>query len=212
MRTLEPHDGTPETEHRGAGPHPARGIRRLLWLLLCALPLPFLVSCTRRTASDAATAGDSTAESRHGPWPAQLEELVVQAREKFQAPTLRVEDLEAHREDYLLVDVRPAAEQQVSAIPGALPLDTEARRSEFLVTRPERPVVVYCTAGWRSAEFTSVLDEAGFIAYNLEGGICAWAAAGQPIVDPAGEPTRKIHSFNADFAGCVPHGYQAISD
>ncbi len=46
----------------------------------------------------------------------------------------------------------------------------------------DRPIVVICRSGGRSAAVTGALRAAGFDAVNLAGGMCAWAAAGLPVV------------------------------
>jgi rhodanese-related sulfurtransferase len=46
---------------------------------------------------------------------------------------------------------------------------------------PEKPVVVYCRSGRRSAMAAEQLRAAGFTVLDLEGGITAWIAAGKPV-------------------------------
>ncbi|MEP2775099.1 MAG: rhodanese-like domain-containing protein [Luteolibacter sp.] len=46
---------------------------------------------------------------------------------------------------------------------------------------PEKPVVVYCRSGNRSAKATEQLRTAGFTVHDLAGGITAWKAAGKPL-------------------------------
>jgi DMSO/TMAO reductase YedYZ molybdopterin-dependent catalytic subunit len=60
----------------------------------------------------------------------------------------------------------------------------QARRHEL----PEaRRIVVVCRSGGRSAAITDALRAHGYDAVNLTGGMCAWAAAGLPVVtDEAG--------------------------
>ena len=45
----------------------------------------------------------------------------------------------------------------------------------------DRPVILYCQEGWRSAIGTSVLNARGFDnVVNLKGGIRAWSNDGNP--------------------------------
>lgn len=79
----------------------------------------------------------------------------------------------------VLLDVREASE--VAAAPlitdGAemvhMPMHlVPLRRTEL---DPERPVVVFCHSGGRSAQVVAFLSHHGHPqAYNLAGGICAW--------------------------------------
>ena len=143
-------------------------------------------------------------------WPVALEEIVAKARERFGVPTINAMQRNSLPEGTLVVDVRGASETAVSTIANARRLQSESAREAFLDEPPATPVLVYCTAGWRSAEFTQQLREAGVEAYNLEGGLCAWALFGQPIVDEQGAATRRIHSYSEDWADCVPEGYSAV--
>jgi len=143
-------------------------------------------------------------------WPDHLEQIVVEAREEFAVPTVTVRGRAKLPPGLVVVDVRDTKESAVSVVPGARVLDTKAKRRAFVEEEHETPVLVYCTAGWRSAEFTRELRDAGVDAYNLEGGLCAWALYGQALVDAQGEPTRRIHGYSKDWADCVPAGYEAV--
>jgi DMSO/TMAO reductase YedYZ molybdopterin-dependent catalytic subunit/rhodanese-related sulfurtransferase/glyoxylase-like metal-dependent hydrolase (beta-lactamase superfamily II) len=82
----------------------------------------------------------------------------------------------------LLLDVREPDEWQEGHSPGAvlMPMgDVPARRHELPAgTR----IVVVCRSGGRSAAITEALCAQGYDAVNLTGGMCAWAAAGFPVV------------------------------
>lgn len=45
----------------------------------------------------------------------------------------------------------------------------------------ERPVLVVCRSGVRSAMAVAALRPAGWDAHNLDGGMLAWAEAGLPV-------------------------------
>lgn len=80
----------------------------------------------------------------------------------------------------VLVDVREDWERAICSLPGAvhLPLGALLQGTVDLarIVPPDRPLVVYCHHGLRSARAVSVLHEAGYgRAVNLEGGIDAWA-------------------------------------
>jgi rhodanese-related sulfurtransferase len=44
--------------------------------------------------------------------------------------------------------------------------------------------------GGRSAQVTAWLNQQGWQAANLEGGMLAWATAGRPMVSEDGQPPR----------------------
>ncbi len=87
--------------------------------------------------------------------------------------------------DARLIDVRTPAEAARGVIPGAeqLPLHQLPLRAGEL--GGERPVVLYCRSGARSAQGCGFLAARGHDnIYNLSGGIQRWVAAGKPIVVP----------------------------
>src|SRR5205085_10582286 len=53
-------------------------------------------------------------------------------------------------------------------------------------------IVVVCRSGGRSAAVAEALHAWGFDAVNLSGGMCAWAAAGLPVVTPGPDITGLV--------------------
>ena len=51
----------------------------------------------------------------------------------------------------------------------------------------EKTVVVYCRTGRRSGRATSLLNELGFRAFNMIGGMVQWNAEGRPAVREDGQ-------------------------
>ncbi len=94
----------------------------------------------------------------------------------------------------LLLDVREPAEWRAGHAPDAVlvPMaQVSARRDELAGTAR---VVVVCRSGGRSAAVTQSLRAWGVDAVNLAGGMCAWTAAGLPVV-----------TTEADTSGLVVH-------
>jgi rhodanese-related sulfurtransferase len=92
--------------------------------------------------------------------------------------------------ELLLLDVREDEEWAAGHIEGAqhLPMGqvpaAVAAGLEWLV--PERPVVVVCAVGARSARVAAWLNSQGYHAINLAGGMHAWADARRPFVSETG--------------------------
>lgn len=89
-----------------------------------------------------------------------------------------------NREDAVVVDVRDDAEFARGHIPNArhLPVGDIARRSGELEKFKNRPIILYCASGNRSASALAELKKAGFEKlHNLRGGIMEWEKAGQPV-------------------------------
>jgi rhodanese-related sulfurtransferase len=81
-----------------------------------------------------------------------------------------------------LIDCREADEFARSRIPGAVlvPLSDFAAQVDAALT-PGVDVLVQCRSGVRSARATDYLRNRGVNAFNVAGGILAWAEAGLPV-------------------------------
>ena len=102
----------------------------------------------------------------------EAEEAVVES-------TITASELAAMRsrgEDFLLVDVREPGEFEIVRIPDAVLIpkgDLPGKLSELPL---DKPVIVYCKTGVRSAEALALLKGAGFAsAKHVQGGVTAWA-------------------------------------
>lgn len=88
-----------------------------------------------------------------------------------------------------LLDVRTREEWEEGYIKGAklVPIasdDFSGKATKAL--DPEKPVLVYCQSGGRSAKAVKLLREAGFKnVRDLDGGITAWEKEGRPVEKPA---------------------------
>jgi rhodanese-related sulfurtransferase len=85
-----------------------------------------------------------------------------------------------------LFDVRADHEWETGRIAGAthLPLAELAERAGEI--DKERPVVVYCRGGNRSAMAAAALVDAGYDAAKLTEGIVGWSEAGLPLAPEGG--------------------------
>jgi glyoxylase-like metal-dependent hydrolase (beta-lactamase superfamily II)/rhodanese-related sulfurtransferase len=106
-------------------------------------------------------------------------------------PELSPSWVAAHRDDVTLLDVRTEEEFRGpdGRIPGSrlIPLAQLGARTGELPA--DRPVVVLCHAGSRSALATQILLRAGHgQVANLRGGLQTWEAEGFPIEHPAPAP------------------------
>jgi hypothetical protein len=67
-------------------------------------------------------------------------------------------------------------------------------------------IVVVCRSGGRSAAVTESLRAWGFDAVNLGGEMCAWAAAGLPVVRGRNDPA-PVAGSRPDDADLVVHAF-----
>ena len=85
----------------------------------------------------------------------------------------------------LLLDVREPAEYAAIHAPNAklIPLGEVGLRLKELDAYKNKPVVVMCRSGRRSAKAAALLQEAGFTQVsNVQGGMQAWEQAGLEVV------------------------------
>ena len=132
-------------------------------------------------------------------------DAAVRAR-SASVPTLTTAELAAWLGDEtrpapVLLDARAPAEYAVSHLPGARRVDPGASAARLVSALGDldrqRPVVVYCSVGVRSAGVAARLAQAGFgHVSNLEGSVFRWANEGRPLVRD-GRPVREVHPYNA---------------
>ncbi len=96
-----------------------------------------------------------------------------------------LDERDAGERDFLLIDVREPAEYEIVSIPGAVLIP----KNDFLLgaaleTMPQdKPIVVHCKTGIRSAEVLAVLKGAGFAdAVHVGGGVVAWVNQVDPTL------------------------------
>ncbi len=70
-----------------------------------------------------------------------------------------------------------------------------------------KPIVVYCSVGYRSEKITEKMEKLGFEdVSNLYGGIFSWKDAGFKVVDSEGKYTEKVHTYNKKWSQWLKHG------
>ena len=123
-------------------------------------------------------------------------------RRKFpEVPRIQTSELAAslhdpHRAPPVLLDIREPAEYAVSHLPGARRVEPGTDPATLGLPR-DRPIVTYCSVGYRSAVYGRALRAAGFRdVRNLEGSIFQWANEGRPIEQGTGQVATKVHPYD----------------
>ena len=111
-------------------------------------------------------------------------DLVAEAKQRVRE--VAPEEVRAMRDagaDFVLLDVREPAEVSMGRVPGAVVIARGVLESAVETRVPrERPVVVYCASGNRSALAADTLREMGYAdVRSMRGGIRGWADAGGEI-------------------------------
>jgi sulfur-carrier protein adenylyltransferase/sulfurtransferase len=112
--------------------------------------------------------------------------ISAEAAEAARDSTISVRQLAGMIErgdDFLLVDVREPHEYEIVSIPGSVLIPKgEIISGAALAGLPQdRPIVLHCKSGARSAECLAVLKSAGFAdAVHVGGGVVAWVNQIEP--------------------------------
>ena len=95
--------------------------------------------------------------------------------------TISVTELKAkidNKDKFLLIDVREPSEYEIVKIPGAvlIPKQGFLDGSALAGLPQDKPIILHCKSGVRSAECLAILKSAGFAdATHVSGGVLAWA-------------------------------------
>lgn len=168
-------------------------MKRLLPSILTLL-LPLLIaSCVSAQIPE-------RLETGYTPLDEKLETLVTANEQAVSAKEA------AALENSLFLDAREAVEYEVSHLPGAINIGYDRLNLKTVKNVDKsRPVVVYCTVGYRSERAAKKLRKKGFTnVYNLYGSLYAWKLAGLPLEDAEGNPTEKLHTYNEKWGSFVP--------
>ena len=116
----------------------------------------------------------------------------------FTIPLMDPAYLRDNINEVIIFDTRKQKEYDVSHIPGAKHLGYSNLDSTLLTDlKPNTPIVLYCSIGYRSEKVGEQLQAMGFNqVYNLYGSIFEWANRGYPLVDKDEQATAEIHTFN----------------
>jgi rhodanese-related sulfurtransferase len=95
-------------------------------------------------------------------------------------------DVDALSEDAHFLDVREPEEWTQGHIDGAQHIPIGQVISRLDEVPQDREVIVVCAVGGRSAQVTAYLNQQGYRALNLGGGMHAWEDAGRPMVSETG--------------------------
>ena len=136
----------------------------------------------------------------YGPLDAKLAKMVT-ADEKAISPD------QAKEMDYAIyLDTRETVEYETAHIPGAIHIGYEDLNLDQLSNiDKDRPLIVYCTIGYRSERIAKKIRKKGFTkVFNLYGSLYAWKLAGNNLVDRNGDSTERYHTYNKAWSDYMP--------
>ena len=80
-----------------------------------------------------------------------------------------------------VVDVRESREYRPGHVPGAVNIPLSILPVRIDEVPRDRPVLVICQSGGRSAQATELMRSVGIDAHSVAGGTGAWIEAGRPV-------------------------------
>ena len=131
----------------------------------------------------------------------------LQGMLRYDVPLMSVDSL-ARGPRPLLLDVRERDEFAVSHLPGAVRVEPGGALPAWLDTvARDRPIVTYCSVGYRSERYGRQLRAAGFTqVHNLYGSLFEWVDRGHLVVDSTGAPTQNVHTYNQRWSQWLTSG------
>jgi rhodanese-related sulfurtransferase len=125
----------------------------------------------------------------------------------FTVPTINPEGVKKLSE-VLILDAREKNEYEVSHLPNAVFVGYNNFEKNVLKNIPsDKPIVVYCSIGYRSEKIGEKLQKMGFKnVYNLYGSIFEWVNQDNQVVDNQGVITKKVHTYNRNWSKWVDDG------
>ena len=116
-----------------------------------------------------------------------------------------VDQLKMMLDDVQVLDAREKEEYDISHIPTAKYIGYKDFEIEELEgVDKDKPLVVYCSIGYRSEKIGEKLEKAGYTnVYNLYGSIFEWANKGYPMEDASGKKTKTLHAYNKKWSKWV---------
>jgi rhodanese-related sulfurtransferase len=93
---------------------------------------------------------------------------------------ITITDADKRRAQDQVLDVREDFEVAEGMIPGALHIPMGQLNARLPEIDRDRPVIVVCRSGNRSAQVADALAAAGYAADTMGGGMTAWQRAGLP--------------------------------
>ncbi|RJT76906.1 rhodanese-like domain-containing protein [Arthrobacter cheniae] len=93
---------------------------------------------------------------------------------------ITITDADERRTQDQILDVREDFEVAEGMIPGALHIPMGELNARMAEIDHDRPVIVVCRSGNRSARVADALTDAGYAADTMGGGMTAWQRAGLP--------------------------------
>lgn len=122
--------------------------------------------------------------------------------------TITVDSLKKNYYNFQILDVRESSEYNISHLKHAKFVgynDFNLNKTKNILDK-NKPIVVYCSIGYRSEKIAEKLQAKGFEVYNLYGGIFEWKNTNNHVIDNTGNATEKVHCFDKTWGVWLEKG------
>lgn len=116
-------------------------------------------------------------------------------------PIISVDSLNQHLTEFTVLDAREIEEFEVSHIKNAIYVGYNNFSIKTVIKEipTNKPIVVYCSIGYRSEKIGEQLQKKGYEVYNLYGGIFHWANQEYEVVNATKKSTKKVHGYDKNW-------------
>ena len=125
-----------------------------------------------------------------------LDEYIVET-----VPLISVDSLKKNFNEFTILDAREKQEFEVSHLKNAIFVGYDnfniSKTTQHL--SKEKPIVIYCSIGYRSEKIAEQLQKKGYTTYNLYGGIFQWSNQSYEVVSSENKPTNKVHGYDQNW-------------
>ena len=110
-------------------------------------------------------------------------EVLAKKEPTMISPEKVAEILKTQKDSYIILDVRTKEEFDSGHLDSALLVPVDELETRYGELSKDKPIIVYCRSGSRSAKAAALLVSKGFSqVYDMTGGINAWTSKGYPVI------------------------------
>ena len=103
-------------------------------------------------------------------------------KEVIPISTEKVNEIIEKGKDYIILDVRTQEEYDSGHLKNSMLIPVDELEERISEVPKDKPIIVYCRSGRRSAEAADILLKNGFSpVYDMQGGILEWIEKGYPV-------------------------------
>ena len=123
-------------------------------------------------------------------------------------PFISSTDLKNNYNKYTILDSRELNEFKVSHLENSIWVgyDDFNIHNTIKKIKINKPIVVYCSIGYRSEKIGEKLLKKGYTVYNMYGGIFDWKNNNNKVVNNSGVTTNQVHCFNENWSKWLTKG------